>query len=100
MREVSGAGTCIAVFNGMRFVAIIVVLAIIYIVFTRMGPVTSVSEAMKEADAVEPVVAPTATPWAATKAQPARQSSGLRRPLDRTRAVLKQVRQRNREQSP
>ena len=82
----------------MRFVALLVVVAIIYVAYTRRGPVTSTSNAMKEADAVTqtsrpnpPTYYPPAAPQAA---QPAPQSSGLRAPIDRTHAVMDQVKQR------
>lgn len=82
----------------MRFVALLVVLAIIYVAWSRRGPVTSVDEAMKEADAVAeatPRHPPTAfPPKAAAAASPGQPSSGLRRPIDRTRAVMDQVQQR------
>jgi hypothetical protein len=85
----------------MRYVALLIVVAIIYFAWSRRGPVTSVDSAMKEADAV----AATATPYPATvypPAQPAQTgqpSSGLRRPIDRTRAVMDQVNQRAAESS-
>jgi hypothetical protein len=73
------------------------VLAIIYLVMTRRGPATSVDKAMQEADAVTQ----TATPWPKTVLPPATaapataSSGGLRAPIDRTRAVLNQVKGRN-----
>jgi hypothetical protein len=79
----------------MRFLALIIVIAIIYLVLKHHGPTSSVPEAMREADAVtQTTPAPTPASPTAT-AQPAQPTSGLRRPLDRTRNVLDQVKQRN-----
>lgn len=82
----------------MRYVALLVVIAIIYVAWSRRGPVTSVDKAMKEADAVTQTTPqrnpPTVYPPTAQPAQPAQQSSGLRAPIDRTRAVMDQVKQR------
>ncbi len=74
----------------MRFAALIIVVAIIYVVSVRWNPANSVDEAMKEADAVtQPASAETTTQ------NGHRSSPSLREPMDRTRAVLKKVRQRN-----
>jgi hypothetical protein len=78
----------------MRILAVIIVVAVIYFLITKMGPVTSVSNAVKEADAVTRPIAPAtpaATPCRPASAKATPQSSGIRRPIDRTRAVLKQV---------
>lgn len=71
------------------------VVAIIYVVWSRRGPETSFTKAMKEADAVTAPATPhsPATVYPPT-AQPAQQTSGLRAPIDRTRAVMDQVNQR------
>jgi hypothetical protein len=79
----------------MRFVALLIVIAIICLVLTHRGPVSSVPEAMREADAVTHPAATTAAPGPTATVQPAPQSAGLRAPLDRTRAVLGQIKQRN-----
>jgi hypothetical protein len=79
----------------MRFVALLVVVAIIYVAYTRRGPVSSTAEAMKEADAVGQTTKPNPpTYYPPAAQQPAPQSSGLRAPIDRTHAVLDQVKQR------
>jgi hypothetical protein len=90
------AGIITAGMGGMRFVALLVVVAIIYAVWSHRVRTGSVTEAMKEADAVaaQPVAQAT-TIRPAASAQPASSPSGLRAPMDRTRAVLNQVRQRN-----
>ncbi len=71
----------------MRLIAILVVLGIVYVVFTRRSPVDSATQAVAQAEAVAPAApAPTAagpTPTA------------LRRPIVRTKEVLSQLPERN-----
>lgn len=71
----------------MRIVAIVVVLAIVYYIYGRNGDKTSpqnrVAEAQTEAAQVMPA------------AQPAQPTNSIRAPMDRTRQVLQQVKQRN-----
>jgi hypothetical protein len=74
----------------MRFAALIIVVAIIYIVSARFNPANSVAEAMKEADAVTPQVSAQTTIQKGPRSSPS-----LRTPLDRTRAVLEKVKHRN-----
>lgn len=77
----------------MRFLSLLVVVAIIYVVVSkRNGPASSTEKAMKEADAVM------ATPYPPTyiaPTQPAPSSGGLRAPIDRTHSVLDQVKKNN-----
>ena len=81
----------------MRLIGLLIVVAIIYIVISRRGPMNSTQQAMKEADAVMATPTPPGTyyPPTAQPAQPAATSSGLRAPLDRTRSVLGDVKKRN-----
>ncbi len=79
----------------MRFLSIIVVLAIVYFAYGRIGEKQSpqsvqahVAEAQREAAAVQPTVAQ----MPATQPGPS-----LRAPIDRTRQVLGLVKQRNGE---
>ncbi len=71
----------------MRYLALLAVVAVIYFVLTRHAPVAEVKEAMAQTE-VAPLtqgsrdVAPVA-------------SSSIKRPLDRTNAVLQQVKTRN-----
>ena len=77
----------------MKFVGLLVAMAIIGMLVVKRAEPSQVGEAMREADAVvQPVNAGTATPRTAA-ASPA--PSGLRAPIDRTRSVLNQVKQRN-----
>ena len=77
----------------MKFVALLVGLAIICVLVVKRAQPSQVAEAMREADAVgQPVAAKSATPQAGT---PNPAPTGLRAPLDRTRSVLNQVKQRN-----
>lgn len=71
----------------MKYLAVLAVLAIVYLVLARQAPVADVTEAMAQADAVPLAqgareVAPAAT-------------SSAKRPIDRTNAVLQQVKERN-----
>ena len=72
----------------MRYILLLITVAIIYIVFTRMSSDThdEKTEVTQALDAVNPP-APGATPSPHTDA--------LKAPLDRTRAVLDQVRKKN-----
>ena len=76
----------------MRIVALIIVVAIVYLVYGGNGEKQSlqnrVSEAQREAALVQPVQ-PSGTP-AAT-------NGSLRAPMDRTRQVLNLVKKRNGE---
>ena len=77
----------------MRFISLFVVIAIIYVAYSRRvqdgGPKSRVTEAMAEADKVMPLQPqpPAAAP----------QSNGLRAPMDRTRKVMELVKERNGE---
>jgi hypothetical protein len=80
----------------MRVVAILMVVAVVYLILSRNSPVGTAVEAVKEADAVALSTGPKAPPTAmppATAAAPS--SSGLRSPIDRTHSALDQVKQRN-----
>jgi hypothetical protein len=73
---------------GMRFIAVLAVLAVIYLLLTRRSPVESAKEAAAQTEAIAPTPRP-----AAPAAAPA--PTALRRPVARTRDVLDQVKQRN-----
>lgn len=73
--------------TGMRYVAILAVLAIVYVVLARRSPVAEVKEAMTQTE-VQPL-----TQGPREVAAPA--ASSIKRPLDRTHAVLDQVKARN-----
>ncbi len=73
----------------MKYLALLVGVAIIYLIFIKQSPVASVTEAITQTE-ITPTVsgAPTATPAPVS-------GSGLRRPFDRTHAALDAVRARN-----
>jgi hypothetical protein len=79
----------------MRFLGLIAVLAIIYYAYSkRLGPGPDrVEGAMQEYSQTAP--AQSANSSKSTTAKPAPATSNLRRPLDTTRNVLDQVKQRN-----
>ncbi len=74
----------------MRIVAIVVVLAIVYYIYGRAGDKTSPQNRVAEAQAEAAQVMP-----APQAAQPPPPTNSLRAPMDRTRQVLEQVKQRN-----
>jgi hypothetical protein len=77
----------------MKFVALLIGMAIIAILVVKRAQPSQVSEAMREADAVvQPAAVASATPQPGTASS---SPTGLRAPLDRTRSVLSQVKQRN-----
>jgi hypothetical protein len=80
----------------MKYVGILAVTVIILYVYRNGGaPSNRVEEANREFAATAPAT-PAAAPRTAS-AQPAAPSSNLRRPIDTTRSVLKQVKARNGE---
>jgi hypothetical protein len=92
MQESYLHGSDDALKKAMRLVAIIVVVAIVYMIFGRGGekqsPQGRIAEAQKEAALVQP----------ASPSQPPPAASGsLRAPIDRTREVLSLVKKRNSE---
>ena len=70
----------------MRYTALIVVIAVIYLIATRFSPVNSTAEAMREADAVTKISGMETTDHVISP------SSSLRAPLDRTRATIEKIR--------
>lgn len=79
----------------MRIVALVIVIAIVYLVYGRNGdkqsPQGRIAETQREAAAVQPN-APQPAPSAAGAS-----GNSLRAPMDRTRQVLDLVKQRNAE---
>ena len=88
--QLHGAGD--ALWEGMRIVGIIVVLAIVYLVYGRNGdkqtPQSRIADAQREAATVQPQTAQNPAPAP---------TSSVRAPIDRTRQVLDLVKQRNAE---
>jgi hypothetical protein len=70
----------------MKYVALLAAVAIAYFVLARHAPVVAVTEAVTQ---------PEAAPLTQGPREPAAPSNPLKAPLDRTHAVLDQVRQRN-----
>ena len=78
----------------MKYVGLLVVLVIILYVFkTRVTAPNGIEEANREFAATAP--APAASAPAAAPTQAPAPSSNLRRPIDNTRSVLRQAKQRN-----
>jgi hypothetical protein len=72
----------------MRYLALLAVVAVIYFVLARRSPVTEVKEAMAQTAEVQPLT------QGSRDVVPAA-SNSLKRPIDRTHAVLDQVKTRN-----
>ncbi len=71
----------------MRYLAILAIVAVIYLALAQKTPVTGVKEAMAQTE-VQPLT------QGARDVAPAA-SASIKRPLDRTSAVLQQVEMRN-----
>jgi len=89
----------------MKYLALLAVLVVIYMVFLKASPVNSVKEAMDQTEmnslstGAKPgptatATATTTTPGAPTPA-PQKNSTGLRAPITRTHAALDAVKARN-----
>jgi hypothetical protein len=78
----------------MRLLSLVVVMAIIYFAYSkRITPgKDSTSAAMQDFEQTAP---PSTRPATAAAPAPAASNSNLRAPIDRTRAVLEQVKKRN-----
>ena len=85
----------------MKYLALLAVLVVIYMVFLKASPVNSVKEAMDQTEMNALSTGPKAAPATATAAAggapaPAAQNStGLRAPITRTHAALDAVKARN-----
>jgi hypothetical protein len=83
----------------MRLIALVAVVAIIYSVYGKKkdtkGTNARIGAAQAEAAKVIPAQQPPAIQQAAAAPAPAAQSGGLRAPIDRTRAALDLVKERN-----
>ena len=77
----------------MRYIFLLITVAIIYVVLTRSSAVDPAAQAIQESmQAAEPAPAPATASAAAT---PAPHTNAYKAPLDRTHAVLDQVRKQN-----
>jgi len=75
----------------MRYILLIITVAIIYIVLARSGSITPATKAVTESmEAANPQAS-----LGASSASPAAHTDPLKAPLDRTHAVLDQVRKQN-----
>jgi len=72
----------------MKYLFLLAAVAVVYFVLARNTPVHSVTEAVTASDAIPLTTGP-------REPAPPAASSALKAPLDRTHAVLDQVKQRN-----
>jgi len=78
----------------MKYVSLLVTVAVIYFFLVRKSPVTSVVSEVTQAEVAPLTTGPRGGATPAPTAAP-RASDPYKRPIDRTREVLNQVKQRN-----
>ena len=78
----------------MKYVFLLATVAVIYFFWARQVPVTPVVAEITQQEAAPLTTGPRGGPATAT-ATPAERTNSLKRPIDRTREVLNQVKQRN-----
>ena len=78
----------------MKYVFLLATVAVIYLVLAHRAPVDPVVAEITQQEAAPLTTGPRGGPAAAT-AVPAVRTNSLKRPIDRTREVLGQVKQRN-----
>jgi len=83
----------------MKYLALLAVLVVIYMVFIRASPTNSVKEAMDQTEIVDlssgPRAAARPTTAAPAAPAPAQNTTGLRGPITRTHSALDAVKARN-----
>ena len=83
----------------MKYLALLAVLVVIYMVFLRAAPTDSVKEAMDQTEIVDlssgPRAARTAPAASSAPAPAAQNTTGLRGPITRTHSALDAVKARN-----
>ncbi len=81
----------------MKYVSLLIGVALIYYIFVRSAPVAPVVKEVTASESAPLTTGPRETAAAATPSSAAGQAAhqALKQPLDRTRAVLEQVKQRN-----
>lgn len=78
----------------MKYVSLLLGVALIYFIFVKSSPVAEVTKEVTSAEAAPLTTGPRETN-AASPSAPSAAHTALKQPLDRTRAVLDQVKQRN-----
>ena len=78
----------------MKYVFLLVTVAAVYFFWAHKAPVAPVVAQITQQEAAPLSSGPRGGPAAATAA-PAERTNALKRPIDRTREVLNQVKQRN-----
>jgi len=78
----------------MKYIFLLATVAVIYFFWARQAPVAPVVAEITQQEAGPLTTGPRNPPAAATPA-PAERTNSLKRPIDRTREVLNQVKQRN-----
>ena len=79
----------------MKYVSLLLGVALIYYIFVRASPVSQVTREVTSSEAAPLATGPRETDAASRSAAGQAAHDALKQPLDRTRAVLDQARQRN-----
>jgi hypothetical protein len=79
----------------MKYVFLLATVAVVYFFLVRKAPVAPVVAEITQQEAAPPTTGPRNPPATVTPAAPAVHTNSLKRPIDRTREVLNQVKQRN-----
>ena len=88
------SGPAYALVASMKYVSLLLGVALIYYIFVRSSPVSEVSKEITASEAAPLTSGPRETN-AASPSAPAQAHTSLKQPIDRTRTVLDQVKQRN-----
>jgi hypothetical protein len=75
----------------MKYVFLLIMVALVYLFLVRKAPVAPVVKEITQQEAAPLTTGPANAPAPA----PAQSSNSLKRPIDRTKEVLNQVKQRN-----
>lgn len=78
----------------MKYVFLLTTVAVVYFLIARKAPVTPVVKEITQQEAAPLTTGPAGGP-ATAPGTPAERTNSLKRPIDRTKEVLNQVKQRN-----
>ena len=81
----------------MKYVFLLITVALVYFFLVRKAPVAPVVKEITQQEAVPLTTGPAGVPASspASGTAPAQSTNSLKRPIDRTKEVLNQVKQRN-----
>ena len=81
----------------MKYVFLLIAVALVYLFLVRKAPVAPVVKEITQQEAAPLTTGPAGAPASSpvSGAAPAQSTNALKRPIDRTKDVLNQVKQRN-----